>query len=286
MALVNTTVKNRVWINGIEVTEALISGSVSDDSAYSGSIITSRGDLTFSNWAGTQNMLDFDRTVFPPGSSVIVAAELPNGNIVRHPRGLLFVMNSNIDLQARTITFNVGCSLALLSENESNYRLGVAVLWGQTNELIVGNTQLESLDLAQLASILEAEGKIVFQNPYGYIWSARILDDLDGSPVMVVSDTGTAIDIGIQDSVDTVAPLGYIVTAVYQKVVTPVKVTTGPSGGNTPVYNNYNLWRPSWSFQQVNQSTGVGSPARNPGAGSGSLGSRRFIPPASFSTPG
>lgn len=216
MSLVNATVQNRIWINGIDVTSALIRGSVTDDSVLSGALVTSRGELECSHWAGSQNMLDTSRTTFPIGSEVIVGAVLENGNFVRHPRGLLYVMNSNVNIETQTITFRVGCSLALLSENESAYPSAVEQLWAHVDTGLLRACNIENRDLSSLSTALSALGKALYQNQYGEIWAVSMLDinALD-APALVISDKYSAISITANEDPSAIAPASYRVSAAY-----------------------------------------------------------------------
>lgn len=216
MSLVNATVQNRIWINGIDVTSALIRGSVTDDSVLSSALVTSRGEIECSHWAGVQNMLDTNRTMFPIGSPVIVGAVLPNGNFVRHPRGLLYVMNSNVNIETQTITFRVGCSLALLSENEAAYPGAVEQLWAHVGTTILRACNIENRDLSSLNTVLTAMGKALYQNPYGDVWAVDLLSiNTQDAPALVVSDKYTAIAITANEDPSAIAPSSYRVTASY-----------------------------------------------------------------------
>lgn len=229
MGLINTTAKNRVWINGIDVTTAVIRGSVTDDSAIGAAIVATNGDIECSNYAGTQNMLDIDRSTFPVGSEVIIATELPNGNIVRHPRGLLYVMNSTVNIEERTINFKVGCSLALLAENENAYPAAVEQLWAFASSEILATCDIETQDLSTLNTVLIADGKALYQNQYGQIWAVDLFETgAGGAPAVVVTDKHTAINIAATEDPSVIAPSGYKVLASYG-IFRPKDVKDGTS---------------------------------------------------------
>lgn len=214
--LINTTNKTRVWINGIDVTTAVIRGSVTDNSAIGAALILSTGEIECSNWAGNQNMLDVGRTTFPIGSSVLIATELPNGNFVRHPRGLLYVMNSNVNIEQRTINFRIGCSLALLAENENAYPGAVEQLWAFVSPAILSSCVIEDRSLSGLNSALMVEGKALYQNAYGQVWAVSMLDTGDsGAPALVVTDKHTAISIASNEDPSVIAPASFNITTTY-----------------------------------------------------------------------
>ena len=62
MTLANTTSKIRLFINEEDYSDYLVEGSISDDSAYSTNIITSKGSLKL---AGDTSILDYNKTLFP-----------------------------------------------------------------------------------------------------------------------------------------------------------------------------------------------------------------------------
>ena len=62
MSFVNTSTAVYVYINGQNVSEYLIEGSISDDSVYTNSIITTTGSMSL---GVTPSVLDFNRTIYP-----------------------------------------------------------------------------------------------------------------------------------------------------------------------------------------------------------------------------
>lgn len=232
--LINTTAKNRIWINGIDVTSSVIKGSVTDDSAVSAALITANGDIECSAYAGSQNMLDISRTTFPVGSEVIIATEYPNGNLVRHPRGLLYVMNSNVNIEQRTITFKIGCSLALVAENETAYPSAVEQLWAFASPAILSACEIETRDLSSLNSVLLADGKALYQNQYGQIWAVDLFSTGAGdAPSVVITDKHTAINIAALEDPSSIAPSRYEVTASYG-LFKPKEPKADPEDPNAP----------------------------------------------------
>lgn len=214
--LINTTADNKIWINGIDVTTALIRGSVSDSPAAAGGIVTTTGEIQLKNYTSTgTDCLDIDRTTFPIGSEVIVATELANGNLVRHPRGLLYVMNSTVDVATRTIVIQVGCSLALLAENEESYEVSVDQLWNFVSSNIKLSCDLGLRNLSTLNTALQAEGTAIYQNQYGNIWKVDILAEATNAPAAVVTDKHTALAIAVIDDTQPLAPSSYRVSSTY-----------------------------------------------------------------------
>lgn len=167
MSFVNTTTSIYVYINDEDVSSYLIQGSLSDDSAYSNTIITTRGQIIL----GTNELtLDFNKTIYPIGSIVKVWVGLNNGERALHPKGTLYVINSSVNIEERTLTLEVGCSLAFISDKEDQYQSAVESLFGGmfTSEE-QGYFNIEEKKLSTLSSLLEVNGQVIYQDQYGNI---------------------------------------------------------------------------------------------------------------------
>jgi hypothetical protein len=167
MALVNTSGKTKLFINEINYSDYLIEGNISDDSAYSTNIITSKGSITL---GGDTTILDFNKTKFPVGSRVTIYTTLDNGRLAKLPRGHLYVLSSQIDVNNRFTTLELGCSLAYLSSREEVFTDRVA---GLINEFISseikGSFIIDDYNLSTLQTLLEIEGKVIFQDRWGNV---------------------------------------------------------------------------------------------------------------------
>ena len=167
MALANATSKIRLFINEEDYSDYLVEGSISDDSAYSTNIITSKGSVKL---AGDTSILDYNKTLFPIGSRVTIYSTLDNGNLAKLPRGHLYVLNSSIDVNERSTTLELGCSLAYLSEREG-------VFTDEVEDLIrtfissstLGAFVIEDYNLSTLQTLLEIDGRVIFQDRWGNI---------------------------------------------------------------------------------------------------------------------
>lgn len=166
MGLVNASGKTKVFINEIDYSSYLIEGSVSDDSAYSTNIITSKGSIVL---GGDTTILDFNKTKFPVGSRVTIYATLDNGRLAKLPRGHLYVLSSQIDVNTRFLTLELGCSLAYLSSREENFTSDVEGLYSFISSDIKDSFVFEDYNLSTLQTLLEIEGKVIFQDRWGYI---------------------------------------------------------------------------------------------------------------------
>jgi hypothetical protein len=167
MSLVNATSKIRLFINREDYSDYLVEGSISDDSAYSTNIITSKGSLTL---AGDPSIIDYNKTLFPIGSEVTLYATLDNGKLAKLPRGHLYVLNSEINVNNRSTTLELGCSLAYLSEREGQYVNKIESL----TKLLIASATLDSFvieeyNLSTLQNLLEVEGSVIFQDAWGHV---------------------------------------------------------------------------------------------------------------------
>ena len=167
MSFVNSTNAIYVYIGGQNVSDYVIEGSLSDDSVYTNTIITTTGTITL---GGSTSILDFDRSQFPIGSRIQVWVQLDNGKIALHPKGTLYVINSSVNAEERTLNLEVGCSLAFITDKEEYYTDAIeglfdSMLGAVSKEVFV----IEQKDLSTLSNFLEVEGSIIYQDQYGNI---------------------------------------------------------------------------------------------------------------------
>lgn len=196
--MMNATGKIRVFINEVDYSEFLVEGSISDDSAYSTSIITTTGSMKL---AGSADVLDFNKNKFPIGSHVSIYVTLSNGKLAKMPRGSLLILESSINIKEPSITFELGCSLNYLSAREANYESEIEGLIDTFIPQDIKNSfVVEEKNLSTLNNLLDISGLIIFQNAYGTIQKAKKFgDDGIGSNVdaakLVSFDKFTTIDV-------------------------------------------------------------------------------------------
>jgi hypothetical protein len=119
--LVNKTRVQSLTVNGVDYTSNLVSWTVSDSSANKNGIIQTTGSLILGNKPGGYNVEDYDRNNFKRGMPAILDITTPGGSVVRHPRGLLYVITTSYSPESLQLTVEIGCRLALagLTENVS-----------------------------------------------------------------------------------------------------------------------------------------------------------------------
>lgn len=196
MTFVNATRETRVYISSsttttTDVTDLLIGGNLSDDSAYTNSIITTTGQVVL----GTSNSaLDIDQTTYPIGSVVKIWCKLDNGEYALHPRGTLFVIDSAINVEEKQLILEVGCSLAFISDKEEEYETAVSQLYDDLISTAALNRYvIDKRDLSTLSSLLQVEGLAIYQDPYGNIQTLNAFGN-DGIGTTLVDTKLTSFD--------------------------------------------------------------------------------------------
>ena len=197
MSYINSTTEIKLYINNIDVSQYLIQGSISEDSVYSSTIITSRGQIVL---GGTTNIFDFNRTKYPIGSIVDIWCVLDNGEVTKHPKGRLYIINSSTNIENRTLTLDVGCSLAFIAEREDQYRYKVQSLWSLMSANDLKSFKISETTLSTFSQYLECVGKVIFQDKYGYVqvlnaFGSGGLGSYRDTPKLVSFDLDTAISV-------------------------------------------------------------------------------------------
>ena len=167
MSMINLSTEVKLYINNEDYTKYLIEGSLSDDSAYSSNIITTKGTIVL---GGDTSILDFKKTLFPIGSTVTVYVKRSNNKLYKLPRGHVYVLNSSINVNERKTTLEVGCSLAFLVSRESSFEDKIESLINSTFDSdFKSSFVIEDYNLSTLDSLLKTDGKCIFQDKHGYV---------------------------------------------------------------------------------------------------------------------
>lgn len=196
--MINSTGKVRVFINEVDYSDFLVEGSITDDSAYTNTIITSSGSMKL---AGSSSVLDFNKNAFPIGSHVSIFVTLSNGNLAKLPRGSLLILGSSIDMKEPSITFELGCTLKYLTAREANYESEIEDLIETfVPQNIKDSFAIEEKNLTALTNLLDIAGLVIFQNSAGTIQKAKRFgnDGLGGNvddAKLVSFDKFTTIDV-------------------------------------------------------------------------------------------
>ena len=229
--MINVTAKIRVFINGLDYTDYLIEGSISDDSAYTSNIITSNGTLKL---AGSSDVLDFNKTTFPVGSNVIFYVTLSNGNMSPMPRGNLLILSSVIDINEPSITFELGCSLNYLSAREANYTEEIEDLIQTFIPTDVKESfVVEENDMSTLNNLLDISGLVIFQDAYGTIQGVDKFGT-DGLGAAVASAKLVSFDKHSTIDVDSIGgAIEELPSAVIAQANTEIDVDAAEASGDS-----------------------------------------------------
>lgn len=114
----NNTRVSSVRINGVNQTNYLVQFTCSDASANKNGLVSTVGQVRLAGYGESPSMEDYDRDNFRRGQQVIIEITLPSGSIVRHPRGLLYVLSTSYEPEADELVVEVGCRLALAALTE------------------------------------------------------------------------------------------------------------------------------------------------------------------------
>jgi hypothetical protein len=160
--LVNQSRVHSLTINGTNYTDALIEWTASDSSANKQGLITTQGQLTLGYYSGGPSVSDYERDDFKRGHQVILTMTTPNGTTYRHPRGLLYVISTNYDIESYTLIVTLGCKIALAKLVDDN-----------TNLLPLAPIPLESTQeqISNIDASFAQAGKYLYQDNTGALVS-------------------------------------------------------------------------------------------------------------------
>jgi hypothetical protein len=165
--LVNQSRVHSLTINGTDYTDALIEWTASDSSANKQGLITTQGQLTLGYYSGGPSVSDYDRNDFLRGHEVILTMTTPNNTTYRHPRGLLYVISTNYDIESYTLIVTLGCKIALAKLTDDN-----------TNLLPLAPIPLESTqeEISNIDASFAQAGKYLYQDNTGALISGLFFD--------------------------------------------------------------------------------------------------------------
>jgi hypothetical protein len=168
--LVNQSRVHSLTINGTDYTDALIEWTASDSSANKQGLITTQGQLTLGYYSGGPSVSDYERDDFKRGHEVILTMTTPNGTTYRHPRGLLYVISTNYDIESYTLIVTLGCKIALAKLVDDN-----------TNLLPLAPIPLESTqeEISNIDASFAQAGKYLYQDNTGALVSGLFFDGDD-----------------------------------------------------------------------------------------------------------
>lgn len=191
--LINNTRLAEVKINGSDVTDRISDIALSDSSGVKNGLIATDGEITLSYRPGSPDREDYRRNTFPRGALITIDIVFPSGNKRRHPRGYLYVFDSNFDPQNESIKISCGCGMAL------------AALDGDVTNLLSLPTLYvppTRQDYQSIAAALATEGRIAWYDGDGVLQSQKLFEGESGNS----SPTGKWVSVfGV--TTQAIAPL-------------------------------------------------------------------------------
>lgn len=163
----NGTRASALTINGADYTSSLLEFTVSDASAYKNGCLVSSGQMTLGSIPGGYDITDYDRDAFKRGAVVLLDIVDPAGNVTRHPRGYMYVMSTNYNVEEEELTIDLGCRLALISLTED-----IAYL----ESLCPVPLNQAQKSFSNVSAAFSAVGKFVYQDNTGELVVSQYFD--------------------------------------------------------------------------------------------------------------
>jgi len=163
----NQVARPSLTIGGEDYTSQLLAWNVSDASAYKNGLITTTGTLSLAslgNLTGLQ-IEDYQKRLFKRGTEVVLDLvvwdpSVSSQIVVRHPRGLLYVMGTSYSLTSQQLEINLGCKISLyMLDDEANYSY-----LAQYAQLPL---QPDQQTISNIGATLAARGMALYQTNYG-----------------------------------------------------------------------------------------------------------------------
>lgn len=225
MGYVSTNISGvRLLIGGVDYSNELVTFNVSDNSLIGSTILQTTGDIELAQSPTGRPVNDYFNLIFPVGTLITLDVKQPNGEYIRHPRGFLYVISSSYNAEAKIMSLQVGCGLAVMLEYQES-SLDIAKNLIETfipedllfklppdERTVIGEQESIAYDLTLLANCLQAQGKAIYQDKWGYIQLVNIFGStgsLVTDPAAVYKftayDTKTIISLESQSNVSQVA---------------------------------------------------------------------------------
>ena len=118
--LASNTRAASLQIGGVDYTSNFRSWSVSDASANKQGCIQTTGSVVLGTEPGGVLIEDYDRDNFRRGTLVTLDVTKPDGSVVRHPRGYLYVISASYSVESEELVVEIGCRLALIALTEDS----------------------------------------------------------------------------------------------------------------------------------------------------------------------
>lgn len=165
--IVNTSRGVSLNVGGVDYSSNLLSIELSDDSAVNNGIVTTSGTIVLGDTPGGGVIEDYDRDFFVRGQSVTINIVNELGSTVKHPRGHLYVVSTNYNIETNELSVDVGCKLYLASLSDEITNLLSYALF---------DIPSDRQTFSDLNSALQAECAFIWQNNNGQIIKQDFFD--------------------------------------------------------------------------------------------------------------
>ena len=172
--LVQKTRPSSLTINGVDYTSSLLRFEVSDDSANRNGLIATSGTIELGQKPGGYKVSDYDRNAFKRGHVVILDLVDSQGTVFRHPRGYLYVVGTAYNVEAETMSIEVGCQIALAYLNDDTTNIYPLV------PLPLDEAQRS---IQSCSASFASAGQYLFQNNQGALVSGKFFDGDSNSAI-------------------------------------------------------------------------------------------------------
>ena len=237
----NATAKPILKIDNVDYSSTLTDFRLSDSSIVTGGIVTTTGVAVLREGRGTTSLEDYSKEKFGRGKVVRLDLDIA-GNIERHPRGTMLILDSGYSSEDRSIHLDLGCLLTL---------------YALTNNIedLTSHTSYdmpEGAGFEELSRALQSEGTFIYADKDGVIQKRNFFGN-DGKASL--KDEAQWVSVRDQTSLSA-SPLG-IGNPVPDRIVITyswiVDATTDPGstdGSGNPVdedttKSNYFLEHPA-----------------------------------------
>ena len=162
----NTARKSRLFIDGQDLSDRMISWEVSDQSAFKNGFIITSGQVIL----GTNNLSQFDyqKNRFKRGKQVILDLFDQAEGWQRHPRGFLYVIGESFNPSTQQVTLEIGCRLALMALSDSV---------DQVMDLSPFTLDNARSTFANVRQAFAAAGQYLYQDNQGVLQSGSVFGD-------------------------------------------------------------------------------------------------------------
>jgi hypothetical protein len=260
----NGALPDSLLINEIDYTDRLVSWEATDSNPIETGMVITTGSIVLAAKAGETGS-NYRRDSFKRGQTCILTVQKLDGSIVRHPRGLLYVMGSVYDASTGQTIIETGCELALTSLTDKYEYLLENVPWPLDPE----RSNLQSVGAGYLSA-----GRFLYMDNQGDLVDRLFFEN----DTETTTDSGSWVSVLGYTTVEVApltgaAPVPDVINLNYQEplndqaIEEPVKVDTSQED------STYYITYPATVYVRVAKTEGIPDDSR-PSSSIGSITGR------------